>query len=377
MHFLAGLPSGFGAQAGVFLRVSFLFLALALLLAGCDSKPKPSPKPISKRAPWPLITPADAHLKGEALAIFSKAVGGNGVIVRHDAIAFSWGQPNRPLDVASASKPVMAHLVFKAIADQRISSLDEPVVKWIPELGALNPALDHKDAKITWRHLVNQTSCYGVVEAPGTAFDYNDYQTALLWTLLYEKVNAGPRETITERVLRPQLFDLIGAEDKPMLRIQPEPKVNGRLVISPRDFARLGLLYLHGGNWQGQQVFPAADVSTALGNPLPPSLPRTHGKDAEMLPNQRSYGGGKNQEEHLGCYSFMWWLNRGQKLWPSVPADAFAAVGNGGLKVMLVVPSLDLIVSWNDANLKALPMYLDGRVQMEAVLAKLMLAVER
>lgn len=358
-------------------RVFLPLLALAVILSGCGPKLASPRAAGAKRSTWPTIAPVDAGLRTEGLEVFAEAVGGSGVVVRHDALAFTWGEPQRSRDVASASKAVMAHLVFKAVADQKIASLDEPVLRWLPELGKLNAPLDHKDAKITWRHLVNQTSCYGVMEAPGTAFDYNDFQTALLWTLLYEKVNAGPRESLTERVLRPQLFDLIGAEDRPMLRLQPEPKVNGRLAISARDFARFGLLYLHHGQWQGKQVLPAADVATALGNPLPPTLPRTKGKDAEMLPNQRSFGGGKNQEEHLGCYSFMWWLNREKKLWPSLPADAFAAVGNGGIKVMLVVPSLDLIVSWNDAKMKPLPMCAGGREQMAAVLVKFMAAVGR
>lgn len=352
------------------LRAAFL-LSLLLLITGCKEESS-APKTAGKTA-WPSITPEAAKLDPNALGEFALAVGGNGVVVRHDAIAFTWGKPNKALDVASASKPVMAHLVMKAVENGKIASLDEPVVKWLPALGTINAALDHKDAKITWRHLINQTSCYGVSEAPGTAFDYNDYQTMLLWSLLYEKVNGATPDEATDKVLRPQLFDLIDAEDKPSLRIRGTANASGRLVISPRDFARLGLVYLHGGKWKDQQVISANHVKLALHTPV--TVPRTTWKDAEMLPDAKSYGGGKNQEEHMGCYSCMWWLNTDRKLWPSVPADAFAAIGNGGIKVMMVVPSLDLIVSWHDANLKPRPLYTDGKVQMEAVLKKLMAAV--
>jgi CubicO group peptidase (beta-lactamase class C family) len=212
-----------------------------------------------------------------------------------------------------------------------------------------------------------------VSEAPGTAFDYNDYQTMLLWSLLYEKVNSATPDEATDKVLRLQLFDLIEAEDKPYLRIRENAPVSGRLAVSPRDFVRLGLVYLHGGKWKDRQVISAEHVQLALRTPV--TVPRTTGKDAEMLPDAKSYGGGKNQEEHLGCYSFMWWLNTDRKLWPSLPPDAFAAVGNGGVKVLMVVPSLDLVVAWNNANMKPLPLYTDGKVQMEAVLKKLMAAV--
>lgn len=352
-----------------------LLLSSMLLMAcasGCKDDPKPAKTP--DRTTWPTIAAEAAKLDAAGLQAFAQVVGGNGVVVRHDAIAFTWGNPRRALDVASASKPVMVHFVLKAVESGKIPSLDEPVVKWLPALSSLNAALDHKDAKITWRHLINQTSCYGVTEAPGTAFDYNDFQTMLLWSLIYEKANETTADEVTEKVLLPQLFELIGAEDKPSLRIRGAANSSGRLVISPRDFARLGAVYLHGGHWGDKQIISAEHVKLALSTPV--TVPRTQGKDAEMLPDAKSYGGGKNQEEHLGCYSFMWWLNTDRKLWPSVPADAFAAVGNGGIKVMMVIPSLDLIISWNDAKMKPLPLCTTGKVQMEAVLRPLMAAVK-
>ncbi|MBM3335182.1 hypothetical protein FJY63_11020, partial [Candidatus Sumerlaeota bacterium] len=55
----------------------------------------------------------------------------------------------------------------------------------------------------------------------------------------------------------------------------------------------------------------------------------------------------------LGSYSWLWWTNGvdrdGKHHWPDVPLDAFGAFGHGGIRAMVVIPSLDLIISWNDA----------------------------
>src|SRR5262249_38144118 len=55
-----------------------------------------------------------------------------------------------------------------------------------------------------------------------------------------------------------------------------------------------------------------------------------------------------------GVYSFNWWLNRtdrdGKRLHVDAPPDAFAAMGHGGERALWVIPSLGLIVVWNDAK---------------------------
>lgn len=354
-------------------------LGLLLTLPACRQKKGPMLR--SEINAWPIATPAEVHLDADKLKVFSDAIAGNGVVVRHDKLAYSWGRPDAAVDVASASKPVLVHLVFKAIEAGLISSIDEPVVKWEPRLATLNASLDHKDAKMTWRHLMNQTSGYGLVEEPGAAFAYNDYQTHLFWELLFEKAYACKAEEVTEKVLRPQLFDLIGAVDNPSYRIRPAPQVTGRLVVSARDFARVGLLYLHGGKWQGKSVIDEKWVKLAITSPLPLSLPRTSGKDAEMLPGARSSGGTKNQEENLGSYGFMWWLNKpdakGKLLWPDAPADAYGAIGHGGLKVLIVIPSLDTVIVWNSVNLQRMEMCAGGRDQINEALKRLMAAVKK
>jgi hypothetical protein len=48
----------------------------------------------------------------------------------------------------------------------------------------------------------------------------------------------------------------------------------------------------------------------------------------------------------------MWWVNgevsEGNRLFESLPADLFMALGHSGHDVLLVIPSLDLVVCWID-----------------------------
>jgi len=293
------------------------------------------------------------------LKAFSTYVGGRGCVTRHGYMVYTWGSATRRGDVASACKPWYSHFLFKAVEDGKIAGLDEKVCKFEPRLAALNEALGHKDRNITWRHLANQTSCYGITEKPGTAFCYNDWQMALFWDLLFLKVYGATYETVDRKVLGPLLTDRIGCEDKPTFMAFGTKNRPGRVGVSPRDFCRFGLLYLHKGSWKGTQLISRKHAVMAVTSPLPVSIPRARGKAAEMIRSQRSIGSRSrpdNQCDHIGSYSWLWWTNgldrKSKRHWPDVPKDAYGCFGHGGLRAMVVITSLDLVMSWNDTTVR-------------------------
>jgi len=322
-----------------------------------------APEPVYPGRQWTRKAPIEVGLDAGRLQDLAAFAGGRGCVVRHGYLVFTWGDVTRRRDVASAAKPFYSHFLFKALADGRVPSLDEPAVRWEPRLADLNAQLGFKDRAITWCHLANQTACYGVREAPGTAFDYNDWQMALFFDILFLKVYGATFGTVDTKVLRPLLTDVLQCQDSPTflafgLRDRP-----GRLAISPRDFARFGLLYLRQGRWRNRQVLPAKLVRMAVSNPLPNTIPRSactqKDQAAEMIPGQRSIGSRRipdNQTDHMGSYSWLWWTNgvdrQGRRHWPAAPLDTFGAFGHGGLRAMVVIPSLDLIVSWNDTRIE-------------------------
>ncbi|MGD8700845.1 MAG: serine hydrolase [Desulfosarcina sp.] len=125
------------------------------------------------------------------------------------------------------------------------------------------------------------------------------------------------------RFIRESLFDRIGMRSAVM-----EPDPSGTFVGSSyaaatvRDWARLGLLYLQDGVWDGERILPEGWIEyTTTPTPKAPK----------------------------GQYGALFWLNAGEpgkpdnRLWPSAPRDAFAAQGFQEQKV-IIIPSKKLVM---------------------------------
>lgn len=299
---------------------------------------------------WQMRTPEEVGLARAKLDALRDLVGGRGCVVRKGYLTYTWGDVTEICDVASAVKPVITMLMLMAVQNGRIKSVDSFITQFEPRLRGLNGG---KDAGITWRHLASQTSGYGLVERPGEAWAYNDYALALYYDTLMDKVYQQPGDMVLKecmavplRLEDPCTFDAFHRGDR-----------HGRLAISVRDFARFGLWTLRGGKWAGKQLLRPALLKMSLNSPVRPYLPRTSGREAEMLPDQRTLGGGKDQTATgPGFYSFNWWLNRtdsaGRRLYRYAPPDIYLASGHGGIRDLWVIPSLDMVVSWNDANVE-------------------------
>ena len=103
---------------------------------------------------------------------------------------------------------------------------------------------------------------------------------------------------------------------------------NRHIFISSRQIARLGLLFLHRGNWNGRQLISADWVEQATS----PQVPAT------------ASGGRRGRTSN---YGFNWWVNRrgGDELaWPELPKGAFAAQGAMNNR-LYVVPEWNLVVA--------------------------------
>ena len=95
---------------------------------------------------------------------------------------------------------------------------------------------------------------------------------------------------------------------------------SGTAFTTARDLARLGLLHLQNGRWNGRRL-----------------LSRRWTKFVRTpAPTANHYGG-------------FWWINSGQEAFPSLPPDTYYASGAFG-QASLVIPSHDLVIArmgWN------------------------------
>lgn len=307
---------------------------------------------------WDVRTPEQVGLSRSGLDRLPQVLGGRGAVVRHGYLVYTWGDVSSRGDVASAAKPLYTHFLFEAVQEGRLSSVDARAeTQGATCLADLNSPLGFKDRRITFRHMANQVSCYGVSESPGRAFDYNDYQMALFWDTLFLKVWGASYATVDASVLRPRLTSPLLFQDAPTLMAFGTADRPGRLAISPRDFCRFGLLYLRRGDWGGVRILSEERALDAVTRPLPLDLPRTVAVEADMCANQRTLGSTSmpdDQFDHDGGYAWGWWVNgrtaSGARRWPSAEGNVFAALGHDGKRGLAVVPCLDLVLSWNDGT---------------------------
>ncbi len=175
-------------------------------------------------------------------------------------------------------------------------------------------------------------------EPPGTRWVYSGGNTNILMGVL--RAAAGPRYPMLPWTL---LFDPLGMEGDPGRGVGPvwERDGSGNFVgssylnLAPRDLARIGLLYLRDGVWQGQRILPEGWVAMSR----------------QLSPAQRNLRLGADYVQLIdreGLYSAGgFWLNQevaGLAVpFPQAPRDLFMASGHFG-QVMILLPSQDLII---------------------------------
>ncbi len=175
----------------------------------------------------------------------------------------------------SMAKSFISLLVGCAIDDGYIAGLDQPIADFLPEFG------EGQKSKITIRHLLTMSSglswdeaysslfstttqaYYGkflrdlvinqtVKNEPGRQFDYLSGDSQLLSIIVAEATGKTVSEYMSEKI-----WSKIGAENDALWNLDKEDGIEKAFCCfnsNARDFARLGRLILHKGNWDGEQL---------------------------------------------------------------------------------------------------------------------------
>lgn len=194
----------------------------------------------------------------------------------------------------SASKLVVGMLVARAQADDVLGPASTPLTDYWPELIGtawdgvtvghcmemttgvdwVEESLDLVDADNVFAQLFRELS-FGSIEAliprlgrrssPGTELVYSSIDTEALGGVLIRAVGTSIASYLQRSIWQPA-----GMEHDAYWVCDPtgrELALSG-LCATLRDYARLGLVLLHDGAWNGQQVLPAS-FSERLANPDP------------------------------------------------------------------------------------------------------------
>lgn len=168
--------------------------------------------------------------------------------------------------------------------------------------------------------LVTDTSSRNALEAiPGQRWKYANNDTLLAVRHLRAAMNddaaylAYPFKALLHKIGMTHTFLETDWEGNFILSSQ--------VWTTSRDLARLGLLHLNDGMWDGERILPAGWASyVATPAPAQPAQ-RTDGQPTEG-------------------YGAQWWL---YPEFPGLPSDTYAARGNRG-QILMIIPSKGLIL---------------------------------
>jgi CubicO group peptidase (beta-lactamase class C family) len=153
-----------------------------------------------------------------------------------------------------------------------------------------------------------------LIREPGTNWDYENYDTLL--GIYAMKLALGSDQAYLEFPRR-RLFDKIGMRSTLVSTDRFGDFIfSSQVYTNARDLARLGMLYLQGGVWDGERLI-SEDWIDFVRTPAPATAD-----------SGNQYGG-------------QWWLVPDNRT--DVPKDAYSTSGNRG-QYVVVVPSHDLVI---------------------------------
>ena len=304
---------------------------------------------------------------GEGIGPFKTRGDPTGVILRRGYIVAEWGDPHRVDMTFSVTKSFLSTTVGLALDRGLIRSIQDRVAEYMapvvlvgdgerggrtveaPGESALLPFETLHNRKITWDHLLRQTSdwegtLWGKPEwadrptgepsewrtrarhEPGSAYEYNDVRVNVLALAALNVWRRPLPQVLKELVMDPigasQTWRWFGYENSWVLidgvavqSVSGGGHWGGGMFINARDQARFGYLTLRRGKWKDRQLLSEAWIRMAL----------------TPTPVQPTYG-------------FMnWFVNTDRKFLPSAPASAFAHMG-AGTNMVYVDPEHDLVI---------------------------------
>ena len=280
----------------------------------------------------------------------------NGLVLRAGRVVARWGDTRRVDMTFSVAKSYLSILAGIASGDGLIGDLDEPVGERVRDGG-----FEGRNAAITWRHLLQQTSEWeGVLwgksdeidrnralgqdntgrpprdtdralQAPGSLWEYNDVRVNRLALALLRLFRRALPEVFAERVMGPigasstWLWEgyrnsTVEVDGRPMLSVPGGGHWGGGVFIHAEDQARVALLVARDGVWGERRILPEGWMARSV-------------EPCEVNP----------------AYGFLWWLNTGRVKYPAASARSFFALGTGG-NISWIDPDHDLVaaIRWID-----------------------------
>jgi len=262
------------------------------------------------------------------------------IVIKNDSIVFEEYWYGYSADSMSNSysmaKSWVGTLIGVAIKDGDIKNVDQKVCDFLPNF------CEGRNTELTIRYLLTMSSglnwtedyynpigqtaqaYYGsdlkglimglkVVETPGKVFKYHSSCSQLLTFIVEKATDKTISEYASEKLWKP-----IGAKHPALWNIdKKDGDEKGFCCINSnaRDFARLGKLYMHNGNWNGLQIIDSS-----------------YAKEATSVVDLLDENGNKN-------------INYGYQFWMTSYKDMHIYYARGLLgQYVICIPEKDMII---------------------------------
>lgn len=327
---------------------SLLLFCILAFLSGC-AQVTPAVAPVATQEfveYWPTkgfrtSTPEQQGMDSELLAemmvailergyeIDSVSIIRNGYLVV-DATVYPF-RPNTKHVIHSCTKSIVSILIGIAIEQGYIEGVQQPILSFFPGKTVAN--LDARKEAMTLEHVLSMATGLNcrdsylyrwqglnqmrgsddwvqfmldlpMVDDPGTRFEYCNGASYLLSAIIKETTGVSALEYAQEH-----LFGPLGISDVVWPYSPQEVNIGwGEIRMLPLDMAKIGILYLNGGRWEGKHIVSTAWVE-------------------------------ESTREHISAtledgYGYQWWVD---------DSGIFMALGYAG-QFIFVIPDKEMVV---------------------------------
>ena len=276
---------------------------------------------------WKIMNPESAGLDTSEvndLMDFVKSEGNNtqsAILIRGSSIIAEYYADKSDKDSIvtswSVAKSFTSTLIGIAIDEGYINSIEDPITDYLPEwkgqdqdkillkhLLSMRSGMEDHGFVYFVNDMVSHSLDRDLIRPPGTAFRYSNEDSMLLGEIVENATGISFQEYADKK-----LFNLIDVDETWWTDQKGSTISYASIDMTPREFAKFGLMIAQEGSWQGQQIVSSNWVELAT-----------------------------SKYDDLMSYGFQWWTSETK----DIDYPFFSAKGLDG-QLIYVWPETDLV----------------------------------
>ena len=276
---------------------------------------------------WEIKNPESVGLDTNEvndLMDFVKSEGSNtqaAILIRGSSIIAEYYADNFDKDSVvtswSVAKSFTSTLIGIAIDEGYINSIEDPITDYLPEwknqdqdkillkhLLSMRSGMEDHGFVYVIPDMVSHSLDRDIIRPPGVAFRYSNEDSMLLGEIIQNATGMSFQEYADKK-----LFNLIGADETWWTDQEGNTISYASIDMTPREFAKFGLMIAQEGSWQGQQIVSSDWVELAT-----------------------------SKYDDLMSYGFQWWTSETEE----IDYPFFSARGLDG-QLIYIWPETDLV----------------------------------